>query len=91
VVPVRRYYPPVESKSKCVSSVRDARGCILRSAAAKREFQRENPCPATGLERGACPGYVADHIIALKRGGPDEPSNMQWQMVGQAKAKDRVE
>ena len=39
----------------------------------------------------SCPGYVIDHIIALKRGGPDTPANMQWQTVGEAKAKDRVE
>ena len=25
------------------------------------------------------------------RGGPDEPSNMQWQSVDEAKAKDRWE
>jgi hypothetical protein len=38
--------------------------------------------------RGACPGYVIDHVIALKRGGADAPSNMQWQTVRAAKAKD---
>jgi hypothetical protein len=25
------------------------------------------------------PGYVVDHIVALKRGGADHPGNMQWQ------------
>jgi hypothetical protein len=40
---------------------------------------------------GACPGYVVDHIIPLKRGGADEPANMQWQTVAEAKAKDRIE
>jgi hypothetical protein len=40
---------------------------------------------------GACPRYVVDHIKALKRGGADEPSNMQWQTVAAAKAKDRTE
>lgn len=34
-------------------------------------------CPATGKSSGACPGYVVDHIKALKRGGADEPSNIQ--------------
>jgi hypothetical protein len=29
--------------------------------------------------RGACPGYVVDHVTPLKRGGADKPSNMQWQ------------
>jgi len=37
------------------------------------------------------PGHVVDHIIPLKRGGLDEPNNMQWQTVTDAKAKDRVE
>ena len=73
------------------TSVRDARGRIARSAAARGEFQRENPCPATGLTRGACPGYIVDHVVALKHGGRDEPGNMQWQTVEQAKAKDRAE
>jgi hypothetical protein len=26
--------------------------------------------PISGKSRGACPGYVSDHVIALKRGGP---------------------
>ena len=83
--------PTAESKTRCVSCVRDARGRIVRSAAARRQFQRDNPCPATGLTRGACPGYIVDHIVALKQGGRDEPGNMQWQTVEQAKAKDRAE
>jgi hypothetical protein len=37
------------------------------------------------------PGYVIDPIVALKEGGKDEPSNMQWQSAEAAKAKDRVE
>jgi hypothetical protein len=27
----------------------------------------------------------------LKRGGADEPANMQWQTPAEAKAKDRIE
>jgi hypothetical protein len=30
-------------------------------------------------------------VIALKRGGPDEPANMQWQTKAEARAKDRIE
>ena len=62
-----------------------------RSAFARREFQRLHPCPATGKPTGACAGYVVDHIIPLKRGGLDTPSNMQWQAIANAKAKDRVQ
>ncbi len=62
-----------------------------RSAAARSAFRRCDPCPSTGLLSGACPGYVIDHIIALKRGGADDPVNMQWQSVEEAKAKDKVE
>jgi hypothetical protein len=62
-----------------------------RSASSRQDFQRLHPCPSTGQPTGACPGYVVDHIIALKRGGLDEPSNMQWQSVAEAKAKDRIE
>ncbi len=70
---------------------RDARGRIERSEAARAAFKREHPCPATHLPTGPCPGYIIDHVIALKRGGPDTPANMQWQTVDEAKAKDRVE
>lgn len=38
-----------------------------------------------------CPGYIVDHIKALACGGPDQPSNMQWQTIADAKAKDRWE
>jgi len=62
-----------------------------RSGAAKAEFQRANPCPATEQSRGACPGYVIDHIKPLCAGGPDHPDNMQWQTVEEGKAKDREE
>jgi hypothetical protein len=63
----------------------------VRSAAVRREFQRENPCPSTGLKTGASPGYIADHIVALKHGGLDEPGNLQWQTSAAARARDRVE
>jgi hypothetical protein len=64
---------------------RDNHGRIERSAAARRDFEK-----MTGYPNGR-PGYVIDHIIALKRGGADNPSNMQWQTKEAAKAKDRWE
>lgn len=62
-----------------------------RSAAARAEFKRQQPCPATGQPRGPCAGYVIDHITPLCAGGPDTPGNMQWQTVADAKIKDRAE
>ena len=70
---------------------RDRHGRIARSEHAKRAFERMHPCPSTGRSSGRCPGYVIDHVRALKRGGPDDPSNMQWQTTQDAKAKDRTE
>jgi hypothetical protein len=60
-------------------------GRIARSATAKSSFMRN-----TGYPSGR-PGYVVDHIIPLSCGGPDTPSNMQWQTVAAAKAKDKTE
>lgn len=75
-------------------------GCLIataadakqtRSSAARAEFVKQHPCPATGKPRGPCPGYVVDHVVPLKRGGADRPSNMQWQTKEEAKIKDRTE
>lgn len=79
------------TRTRCTTCERDANGRIRRNPAARRAFQRGNPCPATGRISGACPGYVVDHLVPLKRGGADEPGNMQWQAVAEAKAKDRIE
>ena len=75
------------------SERRDSRPAarIVRSSAARRHFRAEHPCPGTGLVTGACAGYVIDHVIPLKRGGPDLPENMQWQTTAEGRAKDRIE
>jgi hypothetical protein len=70
---------------------RDKNGKIKRSEKAKDDFKHSHPCPSTGKTSGSCPGYVIDHVTPLKRGGADDPSNMQWQTTADAKAKDKVE
>jgi hypothetical protein len=69
----------------CTSCARDSHGRIARSLEAREQFMRE-----TGYPHGR-PGYVIDHIVPLKRGGPDVPSNMQWQTEAEARAKDKWE
>lgn len=66
-------------------------GAEKRSSKPLTAFKRENPCPATGKPSGPCPGWVMDHIVPLCAGGRDEPWNLQWQTVEDAKAKDRIE
>lgn len=62
-----------------------------RSYKAKSLFKATHYCPSTGRPKGACPGYVIDHIIPLACGGADLPNNMQWQTKQEAKAKDKWE
>lgn len=62
-----------------------------RSASEKFAFRLEHPCPSTGAHRGACPGYVVDHHVALCVGGPDARENMRWMTAAAATAKDRWE
>jgi hypothetical protein len=64
---------------------RDSHGRVKRSEEAKKEFMKQS-----GYPHGR-PGYVVDHIIPLKRGGADSPSNMQWQTIEEAKQKDKWE
>jgi hypothetical protein len=64
---------------------------VYRSLEAKHAFQRQHPCPSTGKTYGRCPGWIKDHIRPLACGGPDAPSNMQWQTVEDARDKDKWE
>lgn len=79
------------SSHATVDVPRDSNGRIQRSSTAKTEFKKSSPCPVTGSSSGACSGYVIDHVVPLKRGGPDVPANMQWQTKEEAKAKDKWE
>ena len=76
---------------RAVSVTRDSHGRIKRSETAKRDFEHRHPCPSTGKTSGTCLGYVIDHVVPLKRGGADAPTNMQWQTKDAAKEKDRWE
>ena len=81
----------VDARAKAEGVARAPHGKIQRSARERAEFKRANPCPSTGRSSGGCPGYVIDHVVPLKRGGPDKPSNMQWQTKAAAKEKDKWE
>ena len=70
---------------------RDSHGKIARDPRQLDAFKKQHPCPATGKTYGSCPGYTVDHVVPLKRGGPDVPSNMQWQSKEAAKEKDKWE
>ena len=79
------------SSASSGSTHRDSHSGTKRSEAGKESFQRQHPCPATGKRSGSCSGYVVDHVRPLACGGADSPSNMQWQTVADAKAKDKTE
>lgn len=64
---------------------------VRRDQAERGAFKRANPCPSTGQRRGACPGYVIDHVKPLCAGGPDQRDNMQWQTVADGLEKDKWE
>ncbi len=81
----------VDARAKAQGVERDASGKIARSPHARTEFKKADPCPSTGRTHGTCHGYVIDHVMPLKRGGADRPSNMQWQTKAAAKEKDKWE
>jgi hypothetical protein len=78
------HHDATDSKA-AVGAERDSHGRIKRSEEAKEEFMKQS-----GYTHGRL-GYVVDHIIPLKRGGADSPSNMQWQTIEEAKQKDKWE
>jgi hypothetical protein len=88
---VRSYNGRHRSRRTTSELARDKHGTIRRSTSAKHAFEKQHPCPSTGLTSGRCPGYVVDHVQPLQCGGADAPANMQWQTIAEGKAKDRAE
>jgi hypothetical protein len=74
----------LSTSTRCTTCERGENGRIKRNPAARRALQSGNPCPVNGRTSGACPGYVVDHVVPLKRGGADNPSNMRWQTAAEA-------
>lgn len=63
----------------------------IRDPAQVRLFRKANPCPITNSTKGACHGWVVDHMLPLCAGGKDRPSNMRWQPVKESYVKDAEE
>jgi hypothetical protein len=76
---------PTGARRSREARARDSHGRIARSEEAKHRFEVQS-----GYPHGRR-GFVVDHIVPLACGGADAPSNMQWQTVEQARAKDKVE
>ena len=72
-----------------LTSIAEAR--IKRDHKEIAAFKRENPCPSTGARRGACKGWIVDHVIPLVCGGQDAVSNMQWQTIEDGETRDKWE
>lgn len=69
---------PLHDIRYCGAPKRNADGSIKRSSAVTTAFQMQHPCPSTGLQRGACPGWAKNHALPLACGGCDAVWNMYW-------------
>ena len=70
---------PYNDPKFCGFVPRTATGDIKRSSHELALFQKNNPCPSTGLTTGACPGWAKNHIWPIACGGCDKAeTNMQW-------------
>jgi hypothetical protein len=83
--PAKSTSSSTNTKATDAERLKQAEDYLHRSEAARRAFMKQ-----TGYPNGR-PGYIVDHIIPLACHGADAPSNMQWQTVAEAKAKDKYE
>ena len=49
---------------------------LARDPGQRSAFVKHHPCPSTGKARGACPGYVVDHIKPLCAGDASTSCNL---------------
>lgn len=61
---------------------------IVRPDAARVQFMREHPCPATGQFTTDCPGWRVEYVVPLERGGTDTADNMKWERTDLARPAD---
>lgn len=59
------------ARARAASRLGDGCPSHRRNAHAKASFRKRFPCPSTGRYSGACPGWIVDHIVALKHCGRD--------------------
>ena len=73
------------SKADGKPKVAAKKGGTSAQSVAKTQYMRE-----TGYRDGR-PGYVVAYRKPLACGGADDPSNLQWLTVAEAKAKDKTD
>lgn len=65
----------------CGPAKRDSAGHIVRNQSVLTAHQKLHPCPSTGLQTGACPGWAQDHDIPLVKDGCDAVFNLSWMPI----------
>ena len=89
--PVERGAAPCTEAAPCATPRTKTRANkVVPSTAASREFRENHPCPTSGHNWGACPGYVINHITPPCKGGLDVPANLQWQTHTEANRSDQT-